>query len=108
MRYKDPNYGKWNGNDKHGVWELHQYRNVTLCIRRTEDSKFIPMVGATKDVPLPDKPTPLTGEFIYNTFEEAEQHLKGYVDWVRDVWDTKAKQALNQRLHHMNPNVYPA
>lgn len=102
---EEPN--KWHGNDKTGVWERGQYRYCYLTIHRLDDGKFKALLGATSETNYPGTPLPECGYFAFDTFKEAEQHLYNYVDWVRDIFDKQSKIALQNRLHYMNPNVFP-
>jgi hypothetical protein len=52
-------------------------------------------------------PLPECGYFAFNTFKEAEQHLYNYVDYVRDFRDKQFILDLHNRLHRMNPSVFP-
>lgn len=104
-RYKDPNLNKWVNNDEAGIWEYSYYRGCYLVIMR-EDNKFKPMVGASSNIETPSMPLPACGYHLFNTFKEAEQFLYDYVDYIRDEWDRKAKIALNNRLHRLNPEVF--
>lgn len=106
-RYKNPNLNKWIGNDKNGVWEYCYYRYCYLVIMRLDNGKFKPMVGALGDLETPSMPLPKCGYHQFDTFEEAEKFLHKYVDYIRDEWDVKAKEALNARLHRLNPSVFP-
>jgi hypothetical protein len=98
---------KWLGNDVHGVWERGQYRCCYLTIRRLNDGKFKALLGATSDTSYPDMPLPECGYFAFDTFKEAEQHLYNYVDYVRDFRDKQFILDLHNRLHRMNPSVFP-
>lgn len=100
----EPN--KWHGNDKNGVWEYGDYRCCYLVIRRLENGKFRPNLGACGDVSFPGMPLPAEGYFQYDTFKQAENHLFAYVDWLRDEWDTQAKVELYERLIKLNPRVF--
>ena len=102
---EEPN--KWHGSAVNGAWERGQYRCCYLTIRRLDDGKFKALLGASSDTSYPDKPLPECGYFAFNTFVEAEQHLYKYVDWIREVRDKQALLELHNRLHKMNPSVFP-
>lgn len=97
----------WHGSEKTGVWERGNYRLCYLTIRRTDEGKFIPAVSGCSDINYPNVPLPPNKRFEYDTFEQAENHLFKYVDYIRDVYDIWAKNALQKRLHTLAPEVYP-
>lgn len=99
---------QWVGNDKYGVWEYGQYRSTYLIIRRLENGKYMPVQGASTNIDYPGVPLPANNRFEYDTFEQAENHLFKYVDYIRDIFDIQAKQALQTRLHNARPDIFPA
>lgn len=101
----EPN--KWHGSDTNGVWERGQYRCCYLTIRRLDDGKFKALLGASSDTSYPGTPLPECGYFAFNTFKEAEQHLYNCVNYIRDFRDKQSILDLQNRLHRMNPNVFP-
>ena len=99
---------QWVGNDKYGVWEYGQYKSTYLVIRRLDNGKYLPLQGASTDIPYPGVPLPINNRFEYDSFKEAENHLFKYVDYIRNVHDLKSKHDLHVRLHNAVPNVFPS
>ena len=101
---QEPN--KWHANND--TWQYGNYRYCYLTIRKLDNNKYKPALGAFNDIPYPGHDLPSCGYFEYDTLEEAQKHLFEYVDWIRDVYDIEAKKALQRRLHDCNPMIYPA
>jgi hypothetical protein len=99
---------KWLGSYDVGLWEYGNYRHCYLTIRRLDNGKFKPAIGACNDIPYPGYDLPKCGYFEYSTLEEAKKHLFEYVDYIRDVHDDRAKLELQQSLHIMRPDIFPA
>lgn len=105
-RNKNPNLNKWVGSEKTGTWEFSYYRYCYLTVRRLDNGKYKPMVGAIGRIETPDCPVPEVGYFQFDTLEEAQKFLYKYVDYVRDVWDVQAKEELHEFLNKNRPESY--
>lgn len=101
---QEPN--KWHNNGS--VWQYGNYRYCYLTIRKLDNDKYKPAIGAQNDIPYPGHGLPSCGYFEYDTLEKAQKHLFEYVDYIRDVHDKKAKLDLQKRLHEMKPSIYPS
>lgn len=110
-RYRSPlidTPNKWLGHETGTTWEYGNYRHCYLTIRKLPNGKFKPAQGAFNDLDYPGHDLPACGYFEYDTFEEAANHCFEYVDYIRDIYDDKAKKSLQNALHRANPAVYPA
>lgn len=99
---------EWHAHEGGTTWEYGNYRHLYLCIRKLENGKYKPSVGAQNDIDYPGHDLPACGYFQYDTLEEAKKHLYEYTDYIRDVWDDENRKAHYRNLHRANPNVYPA
>ena len=109
-RYRSPliqTPNEWLGDDDNG-YEYGDYRYCYLTIRRLENKKYQPAVGAFTNIPYPGHDLPTSGRFEYDTLEQAKKHLFEYVDYIRDVHDKQARIDLHKIMHKLNPTVYPA
>lgn len=102
----EPN--KWHGDESGTVWEYGDYRYCYLTIRKLENGKYKPALGAFNNIDYPGYELPACGYFEYDTFEQAAKHCFEYVDYIRDVHDEKARKQLHAAMHRLNPAVYPA
>jgi hypothetical protein len=98
---------KWFGSEETGTWEYGNYRYCYLTVRKLDNGKYRPNVGAFGDIPTPDAPLPKEGYFQFDTFEEAAKHVFKYVDWIRNVWDEEAKILLHNDMNRLMPHIYP-
>ena len=90
-----------------GCWERWDYKCCYLTIRQLDNGKFKPMIGAMGDLTMPGVELPPEGYHQLNTLEDAKKFLHEYVDYIRNVWDKKAKEDLIKLLHNMRPDVFP-
>lgn len=106
--YLIENSNTWLTTGDTGLWEYGNYRHCYLVVRRLENGKFKPMIGAVGDIEVPGIPVPPEGYHQFDTLKQAQDFLFKYVDYIREVRDEEEKLALQQRLHRMNPKVFPA
>lgn len=101
---EEPN--KWHNLGD--TWSYGNYRYHYLTIRKLENGKYKPCIGAQGDIPYPGHELPKCGFFEYDNLEAAKKHLFEYTDYIRDVWDKEAILAHRRNLHNSRPDVYPA
>ena len=97
---------EWLGDETGTTWEYGDYRHCYLTIRKLANGKYKPAQGAFNDIDYPGYDLPACGYFEYDTFEEASNHCFEYVDYIRDHYDSKAKEALHNELHRLRPDVF--
>lgn len=75
---------KWHKAENADIWEYGNYKCCYLCVRKTEENKFLPTVNGscnirTKNWIFTDN-TPL----LFDTLEEAQQQCFKYMDAIRE------------------------
>lgn len=89
---------QWHVSPNEMIYEYGNYRHGYLVIRKTEEGKYIPHLGARTEVNYPGNDLPERGWFEYDNLEDAKKHMFNYMDYIRDVYDKKEKELLNRRL----------
>lgn len=80
-----------------GIWEYGDYKCVYLCVRKTEDGKFIPTANGSPNVRIENWDF-LNNDYMYfDTLEEAQNHLFKYVDNIRAQEAANFEKIAEQR-----------
>jgi hypothetical protein len=99
------------------VWECYmRYKptrtsaGCTFSIRKHDEShgKYVPTCNGVFDFFIGDEPIPADRINKFDSFEEAANYCKRYIDWMNNVWFKKSLELDRKRLHTLRPDIYPA
>jgi hypothetical protein len=88
----------WHENEFGNIWEYGNYKNCYLCVRKTDDGKYLPTVNGSPNVRIDNWSFHNNEPLLFDRLEDAQQHLFKYMDHVRAEEAAKYNPAYLQSV----------